>query len=225
MVVESPVDQRVQLLLDRSFGAARISQRPLDFVAPDAESNVGGHFSTKIATGQTTVLNAGDAIASLRWSPSNGYQYVLLGLRCYAQVATVFTTAQEVALDLVKVANFSAADAGAGSTTVTMGAQGKRSTSGMSNSQITELRAAGAVALTKASGSTEEANAIGWAALPIGNVVGASAAEDLLRIGPYSHPLILNPGEGWRVRIGVTQGAAGVLRFTFVPEWAEVPIF
>lgn len=224
MVLESGLDPRVQALIDRSFGAVRVSQRPLDHVSPDSEVNVGGHFSTRVATGQTTVLVAGDAIASLRWSPAAALNYVLLGLRVYVQVATPFGTAQEVALDLVKVANFAGADAGAGSTTITMGAHTRRGLN-MGVSQITELRAAGAVALTKAASSQEETNPIGWAALPVGNAVGNSASDDLIRTGPYSHPLVLAPGEGWRVRIAVTQGAAGVLRYTFVPEWAEVPVF
>jgi hypothetical protein len=36
--------------------------------------------------------------------------------------------------------------------------------------------------------------------------------------------MVLGQLEGFNVRIALTQGAAGVIRFVFVMEWMEVPI-
>ena len=65
----------------------------------------------------------------------------------------------------------------------------------------------------------------GFLVLPLGNTVGASAGGRLFDVQSGEHPIVLGHLEGLRVRIGFTQGATGVVRFTFVFDWLEVPVF
>lgn len=221
-IIESPQDARVQLAVDPTFAAARVSQRPIEFRSPDA-TVIGGHFRIAVTSGLTTILNAGDAIASLRWTDAQRL-FALLRLQVSATIGTAFTTAQESSVDLVKLANFTAADTG-GTAMTPLGSACKKASGGMANSQIADLRVSTTTALG-AGTATAEGKDLSKLVLPIGNALGASAGGVLLdALAGAEHPLVLGALEGFRVRIAFTQGAVGQVRWTCVMDWAELPIF
>ncbi len=216
MILENPTDPRIQALVDPSHLAIRSSLRPLDHIS---ESHIGGHYRIAFASGLTTVLNAADAVVSLRWNEPDRV-LVLHRLRVAAVISTAFGTAQETSLDLVRMSNFSANDTGG--TAIAIGSGNKKGRN-MSASRISDLRVANATALGAGTG-TADANALSKVVLATGNAVGGAAADDFFTISPgLEHPLVVEALEGFRVRIGFTQGATGVVRFTFTMDWSEIP--
>jgi hypothetical protein len=224
-VIESATQPGVSMEIGRSFRAGRVEVRPLEYRSLSGEV-VGGHYRTALPTGLITVLNAADAILSLRWTSVNKF-LVLHRLRLWAVITTAFTNAQEVSFDLVKVNGFIASDTGGTATQLAaLQAGAGRKSLVMAPSAIADVRIATTVALGAGTGVAEGVPN-GFAALPIGNAVGSSAAETLYDIAEQSgeHPLIIGPQEGFRVRIGQTQGAVGVMRVTAMLDWAEVAAY
>lgn len=221
-IIESPTQPGVQMEVGRGFRAARVEIRPLEYRGISGEI-VGGHYRTTLVTGLITILNAGDAIVSMRWSAANKL-FVLNRLRLYAVITTAFGAAQEVSFDLVKVGNFTIADTGGTSATATINAGVGRKHNIMQPSQIADLRVATTVALGAGAGSVAEGLAHSFCALNIGNAVGSAAAETLFDANEESseHPFVLATNEGFRVRVGFTQGATGVMRVSQIMDWAEI---
>lgn len=222
MVIESPLNASIKLMVDRSHFAGRTSLRPLDHRDTTGQIQ-GGHYRASFVTGLTTVLNAGDAIFALRWN-DNTRNFVLNRLRVWATIATAFTTAQEISLDLIKLSAFTAPATGGTDMTANInGGTGRRSSS-MAPSLITDVRVATTVALG-AGTAVADALPCGFAALGgLVNVVGAMASENLYSIEPgQEYPLELTRSEGFRIRIGVTQGAVGVVRYNLLMDWVEIP--
>lgn len=219
MNLASPVDARVMAAVDPTNLAIRSSLRPLEHKSLPA-GLIGGHFRTFFRTGSTTVLNAADPIVSLRWSSSE-FRFVLQRLKAYASILTAFGTAQAIELDLVKLYNFTVANTGG--TAVTL-ASGSMKGPGMAPSRVADLRASTTTAL--AGGTlTAEANPIGASIFPLANTLGLSASDVMFdQAAGHEHPLILDANQGFQVRIGVTQGATGVVRYGFLMDWAEVPV-
>lgn len=217
MILESPADARVQAAVDPTFQALRASLKPTEHVNGTV---IGGHYRTVAVTGLTTVLNSGDAILSLRWTDPT-MQFLLHRLQVAATISTAFGAGQESSVDLVRVNGFTASDTGG--TAIALGTACQKA-AGMSPTRLADLRVALAVALGAGTG-TAEASALSFAVLPTGNVVGASANAMLFDVlAGVEHPIGLAALQGLRVRIGLTQGAAGVVRFSFVLDWSEVPI-
>lgn len=223
MVLESPVDPRVQQMVDRSFAAARASLRPLEFRSESGEV-VGGHYKISFVSGLVTGVAAGGALASLRWEKADRL-FVLLRLRAFATIGVAFTTAQETSLDLVKLSNFVLADTG-GTSLLPLGSSCRKRLD-MAPSQIADFRVATTAALgVAATAPTVDAAALSASVLSLGNALGASASDVLFdAIAGQEHPLILAALEGFRVRNAFAQGAVGEVRFRFVMDWAEVPAF
>lgn len=220
MVVESPIDPRVQQMIDRSFAAARASLRPLEFRSDSGEL-VGGHYKTSVVSGLVTGVAAGGALLSLRWKVPERL-FVLLRLRVAATIGVAFGTAQETSVDLVKLSNFTVSDTGG--TAITLG-NACRKRLDQAPSAIDDLRVATTAALP-AGTATAEAHALAASVLSLGNALGASASDVLFdAIAGQEHPLILSALEGLRVRNAFAQGATGEVRFRFVMDWAEVPAF
>lgn len=216
MLLESPTDPRVQAEVDRSTLATRVSLRPQEFRSKDI---AGGHYRVALTSGLTTILAANDRILSLRWTDADRL-FVLKRLIAQASMQTVYTTAQENLIDLVKLTSFTAPDTGG--TPLVLGS-GHKLGPQMGNSQVGDLRVAGATAL--GAGTSTIDSIIGKSALNLANTLGAAASDVL-----YDHkagagyPFTLNALEGFNVRIALTQGAVGVVRFVFIIEWAEVPV-
>jgi hypothetical protein len=217
MILESPTDARVQAAVDPTYSALRLSLKPAEHKSAEI---IGGHYRTVLVTGLTTVLNAGDAILSLRWTDPL-VRCLLHRLHVAGTIVTAFTTAQENSVDLVRINGFTAADTGG--TALVLGSACQKGT-GMNPSRVADLRVAQAVALGAGTGSAE-ASALSFAVLPLGNTVGNSAFTSLFDVAPgLECPLTLTALQGLRVRLGLTQGAVGVVRFTFVMDWTEVPV-
>lgn len=223
-IIESATQPGVSIEIGRSFRAGRVEVRPLEYRSLSGEL-VGGHYRTSLATGLITVLNAADAILSMRWTSANKL-LVLHRLRMWAVITTAFTAAQEVSFDLVKVNGWIVSDSAGTAAFAALNAGAGRKRSDMAPSVIADIRVSTTVALTKGT-SVEEGAPAGFAALQIGNTVGSAAAETLYDIAEQSgeHPLIIGANEGFRVRVGFTQGAVGVMRVTSMLDWAEVPAY
>lgn len=216
-LIESPSQPGVQLEVDRSFAATRASLRPLEFQTKDI---VGGHYRIGRSTGLTTIIAAGGAILSGR-NVAGDKAVALQRLLAYAVVDTGFGAAQELSINLVRTINAVAADTGG--TAISLG-ESCRKHRGMRPAVLSDLRIATTAALGAGAGVVEESENQGILVLPIGNAVGNSASGVLYdnRAGE-EHPFTLGPLEGFRVRVHFTMGAAGVIRWSFVLDWAEVP--
>lgn len=219
-VIESPTDPLVQMQVDPTFQAARGSLLPREYNQP---LHPGGHHKGSFRTGNTTIIAAGGAIFSMRWTNAQ-YNFLLQKLDVTAFIGTVFGAAQELSVDLVRVINFSAADTG-GTALDPLLKQTIKDTE-MASSQIQTLRVATTGALTPGTG-TAEVTPISEDALPLSTVtlgsVGKVTLHDM-RPGEQT-PQVFRANEGFRVRILQTMGAAGVVVWHFNMEWAEVPTF
>lgn len=220
MIVESPTNAHGKMEVDESHQAARVSLRSYDWHAP-GNTHIGGHYRTLISTGLTTGIAAAAAILSLRWT--NADRALLLNrIRAWATIETAFTTAQRIALDLVRVNNFTAADTGG--TLIDLGDTVRKERMHMRNSSITNLRIATTGALGAGTGS-EEAHASGGLVFAgLTNVVGAMAGGELFNVlAGQEHPFMLGSLEGFRIRNRVAQGAVGVVTFDLELDWTEIP--
>lgn len=216
-LIESPTKAGLGVEVDPTFAALRASLRPLDFKSHAGA--VGGHYSGAWSSGLATGVGAGGALMSARWS---SVDRVLVPLRIRASVVvdTPFAAPQEVAVDLMRVGNFSVADSGG--TLITIAEALKRGL-GMRASQLSEFRIATTAALGAGTG-TEEAYPLGALVLPVSNVAGAAASGVLYELTEgVSHPIVLAGSTGLRIRNRFAMGTGGVLRFTFEWEWAELP--
>lgn len=220
MVLENPIDPRIQAEVDRSQKALRVSVgRPLEY---RTQSLVGGHYRATFVTGLTTTLNAGDCLLSMRWANSV-FRALIHKVEAYAAIRTAFGTAQELSVDLVRVGNSIAVDAGG--TAITNGLTMRKSPGlGMQPSAM-QVRAASATAVTAGASSVEEANAIASGAFPgLTNTLGLGSGFTLFEPEAGGQPLTLDSQEALRVRVGVTQGATGVVVYRFNVDWSEIPI-
>lgn len=217
-LIESRTNPDVSAEVDRSYASLRSSLRPIEFAT---QEHMGGHYRGAWSTGLVTIVAAGGALFSARLTDPQR-QVVLNTIKASAVVSTAFGTAQEVSLNLVRTTNAVAADTGG--TAITMGESGRKSRT-MRPAVLTDLRIATTAALGAGAGVVEESENQGILVLPIGNAVGNSASGVLYdnRAGE-EHPFILNALEGFRIRVHFTQGAAGVIRFTFTVDWTEVPL-
>jgi hypothetical protein len=219
-VIESPTDLLNQAQVDRSFAALRASVKPWDWTSLDGIL-IGGHYSMYTSTGLTTVIAAPDPIFSFRWTDVQ-LRAMLLRIRAFVTITTAFGTAQEVSLRLNKVVNFLAADTG-GTALVPIGDLNRKTTVGMNPSRVADMRVATTAALT-AGTATSDGN-LGFCVFPgLLNVIGSMSAVDLYNVSANGEcPIILNANQGFRINMGFTQGATGVMRFSFVIDWAEIP--
>lgn len=220
-LIESPTQPNVQMEVDPTFQAARITMRPLEFKGPNG-SNIGGHYRTVATTGATTVLAAGAPMFSARWANPDR-ACVLSRIRVGTTVGTAFGAAQEVSCDLVRVYNMANADTGG--TAITLGDAGRKSRQTMQPTVMSDLRVCGAAALAGGAGNTEEAAPLAWQPMNgLLNVVGSMALGILYEFRPgHEGPLIVMRNEGFRIRNRTLMGAAGVVVWTFELDWVEVP--
>lgn len=207
-------------VVDQTFGAGRVVLKPTEYNNAQFQ---GGHYRMAAATGATTTIAGGGAIFSMRWGISNGL-FILKRAQVGAIVTTAFTSAQQIDLDIVRATGFTAADTGGTAITLTGNNQKKRAI--MNSSQVADMRIATTAALG-AGTRTQDAQAFG-----IGVCV-PSAANTAFQTGGFidlykedtvaEHPEAFGNNEGFQIRIVTTQGAAGVVKFYLVLDWAEVP--
>jgi len=216
--VDSPDTPGVSAQVDPTYLALRTSLMPRDWNL--AEPHIGNHQKGSWRTGNCTVIASGGAIFSLLWSNPQ-FNFLLQRLSVSAAIQTAFGAAQELAVDLVRVINFSAADTGG--TLLTPFLKSLIKDTNMGPSQVPSARIATTAALTAGTG-TAEVNVIAQDSLPIGNVAGNAAKVELFNMLPGEQtPQVFHANEGFRVRLPVTMGAAGVVVFTINMEWGEFP--
>lgn len=222
MTIDKPNNPNVQMEVDETFKAGRVSLWPHDF---NDNPHFGGHYAMSIRTGLVTGVAAGGSIFSLRWTNPQ-FAMVLHRLSVTASIATVFGAAQELSVDLVRLINYSAADTGG--TLIDPLLKTPVKDTHMAASQVQSMRVATVGALTNGTATVDSAvgSAFAEEAFPINTIaLGSVGKIDLLQLfAPGSQcPLILNSNEGFRIRILQAMGAGGVVVFHFNMEWAEVP--
>lgn len=224
-LIGSGVNGDLEAQIDRTNRALRVSMRPW-------EHDSGGHYRIAARSGALTGtgVTAGGPLFSLRWATSN-MGLALLRLKAFYIPTTVFTAAQELGLDLIRVTAFTAADT-AGTAITPMVA---RKT--MPASSITDVRIAAATILT-AGTRTVDANAleIGGGLVNQVNAAAGTAYVNPTTGGPQAFgfdydplmrgemPLILSNNEGVLVRNTVVFPAAGVATLVVVAHVLEFPL-
>lgn len=205
--------------IDSSHQALRASLRPHDFRLPDG-THIGGDFSAAFVTGLTTVLAAGAALFSARWTNADRVA-LIQRIRYYAVLSTAFGAAQENSIDLVRVNAMSQADTGG--TAIELTEACRKDRRNMSPS-LMQMRIASATAVGAGAGSAEEPHPMRADNVALANTAPAFTKGILYDfVAGHESPLILTNLEGFRIRNRVVQGAAGVITYTFEIDWLELP--
>lgn len=217
--IDSPLDSNLKAYVDPTFAAIRASLWPREYNQLNG-SILGGHFSLAVSTGLTTGVAAAGGLLSVRWT-STTMKMLLQRIKVSAVISTAFGTAQENSVDLVRIVNFSAADSG-GTALVPINDNYKKRTN-MQDSVISDARVSTTAALTDGTGTAKSASANAILPFKTG-VVGEGAEAILFDVTPgIEAPLEIGAASGFRIRNLFAQGATGVVRFTFMIDWAEVP--
>lgn len=220
MTIDSPSQATIKQEVDPSFKAARVTLRPQEWKGAD-NTHIGGHFRRIFTTGAlTTPLAAAGALLTWRWT--NPDRSMLLNrVRGWATIGTVFTTAQELSVDIARVNNFTAPDTGG--TALELGDEGRKDRSNMTASNVSNVRIATVGALTPGTGTEEQP--MGGSLFPgLLNVVGSMAEARIYDTLPgLEHPAVFGRLEGFRLRNRTAFGAAGVVVMTFEIDWIEIP--
>ncbi len=208
-----------ELIVDPSFGAARVSIRPLEYVQG---GTVLGHYRVAAPTGAFAGAAAGSAIWSFRWTDTKSYA-VLLRIDVGLVITTAFTTAQALDVDAIIQRAFTVADSGGTLLTPTQNSGKNRVI--MGTTLVNDVRVATTAALT-AGTKTPDASAFAIAALPQTNALGTGSQVNLYKWDALGqHPIVFGVNEGFNVRNVTALGAAGVVKIYIATEWAEIPSF
>ena len=219
-----------ELITDASFGALRSSMRPLEYKSEDGV--LGGHYRMSFGYSSTAAKPAGGSdIMSLRWADSR-FLFVLMRLELWIVTTTPYTASLNQDAALYRATGFSvAASAGTQIQPVAAGLQRMRP------SQMADpLLASGGGLLWVSSGDlltvgtrTLDTQPMGYGAwLNAITPPNLPSMVTLFEAWPEKgeHPLILGPNEGLVVQTPIGNGqAAGVSKFTFVMQWALVPVY
>lgn len=211
----------VEQIIDGTFGASRVSLRPLDY---QTGGQILGHYRVASLTGLTTSIAAGGAIFSFRFAPGTSNFAVVERVSVAAVITTAFTAGQPVDADVVIVRAFTASDSG-GTALAPLGSSNKVRTS-MGNSLASDVRIATTAALGAGTGAADAAAfGIGVASQTnaVGTGGGVNGSGDLYSLNMNAaHPIVLQNNEGFRVRVVTAQGSTGVVKYYIAAEWAEV---
>lgn len=209
-----------ECLIDPTFGALRITTRPLEFAA---NGRIMGHYALAAATGGTNVIAGGGVIFSFRWTDSSSIA-VVYRVEVNAGVTAAFTLGQPLDCDLIVARAFTASDTGGTALTPT-GQSNKMRTGLMTSSLLADARIATTAALG-AGTKTLDAQALGIAAFAGSAAGSVGTPTDLIFTAANGeHPLVLAANEGFNLRIITTQGAAGAVKYYVRVNWAETPGF
>src|SRR5215471_19307473 len=108
-VIQDPQDPTIQMKVDPTYNAARMSLMPRDW--SENAPHIGCHAKASYRTGLVTGVAAAGAIFSMRWANAQ-FNLLLQRLSITANLQTQFTTPQEMSVDVTRVINFSVADSG-----------------------------------------------------------------------------------------------------------------
>jgi hypothetical protein len=199
--------------VDPTFLASRVSERPVP---------ARSWISVGARSGPITALAANVPILSLRNLSTNLLLVRRIGFGFVT--TTAFTAAQLVDAALYFARAFSASDSGGNAITL-VGDQSNHRTSLAAPTSI-DLRISNSAALTP---GTRVLDTIALARLgkwsaSVGDGIDV-VADNLIKHGPGSYPLVLAQNEGLVLESGEALGAAGVLRMYVNLEIAEVSTY
>ena len=185
---------------------------------PTLIADTVGQYQLPMQTGLTTILAAGDILASLRHA-SSAVGVRLRGLDVEATVLTAFGAAQEVGFAAFIGRSYTVSPTG--QTAIVMGASGKKRAGYPSSllgsaGDIRVANTAGITAGTVTLDTQASARSSFWA-----GAIGAqiSKSYDFTTIEPGGICLLAN--EGLVIQNSILMGATGVVRWTFTPKWGE----
>lgn len=232
-------DGDVQLAVDRTFKAARIALRPLDY---SSEGRILGHYAVAQRSGElVATIGALGHLASMRWSDGTAY-CVLMRIKAGWSVSGAVTTAVEMNLRAIIARAFTvdfttaatAANMAVPPRTGAMRANMGSSLMGVSGPRISTT--------TVQSGQTLTADANGFAACVWPGITSiaqtAAAATVNMALGTAGlmqtlyeytalsqHPVILSQNEGILLQPITAGPATGTFALYTQWEWAEVEVF
>lgn len=210
-------------IVDPTFNAARVAMRPLDHGVNGA---LLGHY--KLAVVWSNTAGAG-AVPQLtwRWAPSSPYYFVLMKLRWMGfNLTTVYTAAQLLDLQAIIVRNYTVG--ATGGTSVLPSGQSNKARSNMGSTLVSQFLHGGVAIVA----GTRTLDTQPFAAAAVGqSLVNTTTGINFLPVDMYSattneeHPIVLQQNEGVEVSPITSLGAAGIGKYYFVIEWAEVALF
>ncbi len=202
---------------------------------------IQGHYRVAQFSGITTGLGANAILFAARWATTATLRAAITRLRCFAQILTPFTAAQEIQVAAYLCSAFTANDTGG--TVITPPPAGQNSLlqfqESAQASQFSDLRIASATALGAGTRTPDTLPfAIGLGAQLLAAAAG-SQNIDLLDYEVDSDqkwPVILQGGgyvghggstlvpanaQGIEIQSPIAQGAGGTVRFGIELEWLE----
>lgn len=220
----------VEQVVDASFGASRVSVRPLDHIF---QGRVLGHYrvGSQTNTFQAGVGGqaAGAIIYSFQWTDPNSIA-VLTKISVGWAMQVTFNSAQPVDVDCIVVRQYTVAATG-GTTLLqpsTAPVGSNRMRQSMNPSLVTDLRISSTTALA-AGTAILDANAFGITPLnpnPSSNTISTGQVPiDLYALNTTgNHPILLGQNEGFLVRLVTAWpgGSNGSGRLYITSEWSEV---
>lgn len=212
--------------VDPTQDASRVSIRPMEHVIAGM---IGGHYLMAATYSNTAAKPAaGSDVLSLRWTDSRFY-FVLLRLSVYSLVTTAYTAAGAQDMALFVARDFSVSPSGGTQVVPLAGGQvvrsGNMKKTGLDGSSGVLFVSSGDLLTTGT--RTLDTQPIGYFQYANPAAAGSPASGDLYDSRDFGeHPLILTANEGLVVQtpIGNAQ-AAGVSKYGFRMEWAEVGAF
>lgn len=214
----------IEQLTDASFGASRVSLRPLDYAF---QGRVLGHYRVASPTGLLTAaggVSAGNPIFAFRWTDTSSFavlERVTLGF----VISTAFAAAQVIDVDCIEARGWTVSDTGGTALMPSSANAGTNRVRAIMNpSVIGDMRIASTTVLT-AGTRTLDANPFAAGAMIQSNTAGSGQQNiDLYVLNAAGqHPIVFTTNEGFVVRNVTTWAAmAAVGKFYVTVDWAEV---
>lgn len=216
----------VEQVVDPTFGASRVSIRPLDYAF---EGRVLGHYRVAAPTGLVagsglTGQPAGSIIYSFQWTDTSAI--AVLSRLSVGFALNTAGAAQIYDVDCILARQYTTA-ASAGTRLLPAAPVGSNRVRKLMNpSLVSDLRIAAATRLT-AGTATLDASPFGISPMNQNNNVSGEAqfSVDLYALNMTGqHPIIIRQNEGFLVRLVTAwpNGSAIVATFYVTTEWAEV---
>lgn len=212
--------------VDLTFLSGRTNLRPLEYIV---NGITGGHYQLVALYSNTAAKPAAASdVLSLRWTDSRLF-LVLKRLTIFSICTTGYTAAGAQDFSLYKATGFSVAASG-GTQVIPVAATGQAVRSTMKKSGLDGssgvLWVSSGDTLT-AGTRTLDTQASGYVQFANPATVGSAQQSDLFNLRDFGeHPMVLTANEGLVIQtpIGNAQ-AAGVSKYGFQVEWAEVAAY
>ena len=216
------VNPGVELGIDPTFLAARVSLRPYDYAQ---FGQVLGHYRSAGTTAAITP-SSNAVLFNMRWADPSRF-FVLQRFSAFVTLTTVNATPQrQDPLSMQVVRNYTASETTNATSILPTGNGGKARVT-MGTTLVTQMSVASAAA--GISGGTRTADTT-MASLPINlstvNLGAATLMDDFVRADQLGmHPLVLSANEGFIVLYGTTALTTAAVEISFICSWAEVVVF